>query len=200
MIAPDQRRALLNAIAREIVLAPDAAVSAHAGDQSRSEVADVETVVAVLGNGAQGAGEIGLGQDGAERGGFTVAQEDLRSVGVLLERRNAEARHDGVVLTDREALLGKCNGRCEILRERQARVVLGEIDQSGRQAGYTGGECAVQRTLGRDLALRVEEHGRGRGGGCGLTRVDHAVMTGVGIMYENKTAAADTGAIGLDHR
>ena len=101
---------------------------------------------------------------------------------------------------DSETVAGQRDSRREVFGERELRVVTGEINEARRQAGNARRERSVQRALRRDLALGIEKHG-GRGGtGRGLACIDHGFVAIARVMHQEKTAAADAGAIGFDHR
>lgn len=197
--AKAQRLAARHAVLAQVVERPDTAGLAYARGEALGNRALVETGAAVIGQGLQGDGQVRLAQQLAFGGHFALVEEQLRAFRIVTQRGQAPGGPFAVDAVHGKAFPGQANGRCQAGFQRQAPVMLGQLHQGGRQAGNGGGQCAIERQLALHLAVaHVEVR-------LGLQRrpfacIDEVVAGRVACSaQEEETAAAQAGAVGLDH-
>ena len=86
-------------------------------------------------------------------GDFAPVKKELGAFGIVTQRCQAPGRALAVDAIDREALVGQGNGRGQAGFQRQAAVLLRQLDQCCWQPRNGGSQCAVERQLALHLAI-----------------------------------------------
>jgi hypothetical protein len=165
----------------------ETSMARHVGVDRVGHPAPVEAVVAVLGDGAQRPAEVPLDEAVAGGvGGAVRAQEIARGSRVAAQLVGGAGHEAGLVLRQREAVLGVADRGLEHAGARQPAVALVEGQKRGGQAGDRGAIVAVgrvgagpvalrhlvQTVDGHDLAGRRVEHDAGAAAESGHGRFD----------------------------
>ena len=106
-------------------------------------------------------------------------------------------RHRGFGRGEDEAFGGELDGGGHVLGEGEFAVVLLRVGEAGDGAGDSAGFVADERHAGDDVALRVEVHVAGGGGG-GLFAVVEEVGLAVLVADEHEASSAEVAGEGID--
>ena len=109
----------------------------------------------------------------------------------------ARLNHASFGVGEDEAFGGETDGGCHVLGEGQLAVVLLRVGDAGYGAGDSAGFVADEGHAGDDVALGVEVHVAGGGGGS-LFAVVEEVGFAVFVADEHEAAAAEVSCEGID--
>ena len=181
---------------------PDAAGGFYAVDQLRRNFALIEAIAAMASHGAQRVGQLGLLNQGPCLRKLAVAQENSRRVGVAIHHLKAVARQRAVMFADGKTIFGGSNGRRQRLAQRQLAIVLGQVCQRGGNAGNACRHRAIDGRVALHHAIAVAVQVAAGAERRGFASVNKTVglVAVTGLTQQKKTAAAQAGAVGLNHR
>ena len=187
------RLGLEGLVAGQILLADDAAVGAHAGDQRLGHRPGVEAGRALRRDGPQRLGQVGVLDDVAHHQRLAVAEPDPGGRRELAELALAAVEPAGQVLGDRVALLGHFDGRRQHVGQGLGPVLLQRQRRPADRAGHRNRQPAV---VGHAAVRVVVVDGRGLRRVAGA--VDELHLLGLGQVDEREHVGAEAGHPGLD--
>ncbi|MNJ44299.1 hypothetical protein D3C77_393450 [compost metagenome] len=188
------------AVVGQVIQAPDSACRLHAVDHGLGGRAGIEAVAALAGQAFEGDRQLRLADLRAQGGHFALLEEQAGAFRIVAQGGQAHGGPVTVDAVDGKALIGQADGRGQGAFEREFAVVRGEVGQRRRQARNGGGQRAIDRQPRLDLVV-LEVHGLAGLAGGSLAGIEKGVPRRVVCLaQEEKATAAQSRAIGLDHR
>jgi hypothetical protein len=202
-IAAADRRVFDRLVAGKIGARHDAARRLHGAGDVGGDGAVIERGGSVAGDVVERVGKIALDQRIAWRQHAAVGfEKDLRRGRPLREPPLVQLQRIGDILFDRDAVARQRNRRRDQLRQREfARAVFRMRQRQSRdRPGHAHRQRRFARFLRIGIALRVEEHVAGGGGGRGLAIVDRDLGVRAGQLDHHVAATAEIAGFRIGHR
>ena len=189
-VAAADRRELARPVGREIGLGDEPPAGPARFSDFLRDRALVEARGAAVHDRPKRRGEVALYQPVADRVGLAVVQEDRGGRRIAGEFRCAEVEQRHVGRRQDEAVRRKGDGGRDQFGARLRAVMLPRPFETRDRARHADREPGVGRAALDDMALRILEHGGGRGAWCLFAHVDEGRST-VGQADGHEAAPAE---------
>ena len=187
-----ERLGSIGAMGGEVGPVDHAAGRGDGGREALSEIASIERVGAVAGDGPERHGEIGLLEHLARAGPASSGSEELRRLVVKGETPSLLDDRIGEHVAHRETAFGVSDRGSESAIEAEAALVGNEVGDPRKQPGHGGDGRALRRET-RSEGVGVKPMRRGS------RAVVHGDLAGFRVVREREHVAAHRRAVGHDH-
>jgi hypothetical protein len=192
--------ALQGPVVREVLRGDQAVAALHFGDDAFGDRAAVEAVAAMLGDLAQGPGQVRLAPVAADGRRVAVGvEEQATRLGVLAQARCALTNLVVESKAHLDPVLGEANRRRDNGLEGQGAVALECQQEPRHRARHAGGGVAEELPGAIDLAIRADEQVGGGGGRGPLAVVDEHLPGSVGEVQQHEAAAGQVAGARIGH-